>query len=342
MAAFKVLNLFCGAGGLAEGFKQAGFEIVCGVELEKDYCASFKHNHPKAIVIQGDLHELEPEQVLERCKQTREEIDIVIGGPPCKGFSMSARGRWAPRDWREDYRNLLAFRFAKYVSHIQPKMFLMENVLGMLSMAGGEVVIEVMKRFREAGYSVRYQELNAADYGDPQVRKRVIFIGRRDGMVPRFPEPTHVEDPRQAKLIAPWKKLKPWGTVKEALLSVDFSSFPNHEIANHKKFMIERMEKLKPGESLYDSYRESWYRLVLDEPAPTVKENHNAPFVHPTEPRVLTVRECATLQGFPHHYEFKGCKSIQLKQVGNAVPVNLSRALAIEVRDQLEEMEKVN
>lgn len=341
MGAFKVLNLFCGGGGLAEGFRQAGFDIVCGVEIEKDYCATFKHNHPGAVVIQGDLHELEPDEVLERCGCSRDEIDVVIGGPPCKGFSMAGK-RWAPKNWREDERNLLVFRFAKYVDYIQPRMSLMENVLGMLSMANGLVTSELMKRFREAGYYAHHKVLNAADYGDPQIRKRVIFLGRRDGKPPVFPEPTHTKDPKQARLITPWKNPKPWVTVKEALLGVDFSKFPNHEVANHKKFMIERMEKLKPGKSLYDSYSESWYRLVLDEPAPTVKENHNAPFVHPIDPRVLTVRECATLQGFPLDYEFKGCKSIQLKQVGNAVPVNLSRALAAKIKEQMEDMEKVS
>lgn len=335
---FKTLDLFCGAGGLAEGFRQAGYEINCAVELDYNYLESFKHNHKEAKIIQADLHYLEPLSLLNKCGLEPEDIDIIIGGPPCKGFSMSARGRWTPENWLEDNRNHLIFRFAKYVDYIKPPMFLMENVLGLRSRGKGKAIRELTRQFEKAGYNCKYEVLNSADYGDPQIRKRIIFIGRRDGRSPEFPEPTHSGNLGQSTLTSLNNQLKPWVTVKEALLSIDFSKYPNHKLSNHKEFMVERMKKLEPGKSLYESYKESWYRLILDKPSPTVKENHNAPFVHPTEPRVVTVRECATLQGFPLTYEFKGPKSIQLKQVGNAVPVNLARALALKIKEQLEDM----
>ena len=153
----------------------------------------------------------------------------------------------------------------------------------------------------------------------------MIFIGRRDGEIPTYPERTHGPS-RQTTLTG--EQLESHVTVKEALLERDVDGLPNHETTNHSDDMIERIAEVEEGEGLYESYGDSWRRLERDKPSFTIKENHNAPFIHPEEDRVGTVRECAILQSFPDDHVFEGPKSTQLKVVGNAVPPGLSRAIA--------------
>ena len=335
-SSIKVLDLFCGGGGLSEGFLQAGYDVVAGVDVNEDFLATYEHNHEDALAIQADLSTVGPEEFFEEYPVDPEEIDVVIGGPPCKGFSIAGH-----RD-PDDERNYLVGNFIDFVEYVGPAAFVMENVPGIKSMEDGDTLRAILEGFERAGYEKpAYETLNAADYGVPQKRRRVIFQGRRDGSIPTYPERTHGPS-KQATLTG--KRLEPYVTVAEALLERDgenpIDDLPNHEKTDHSAEMVERIAEVDPGESLYESYGDSWRRLPRDEPSITVKENHNAPFVHPEEDRVGTVRECAILQSFPDDYVFQGPKSTQLKVVGNAVPPGLSRAIAEALADDLAEMER--
>ena len=316
----EVLDLFCGGGGLSEGFLQAGYDVVAGVDASEEFLATYERNHEDALAIQADLSEVDPETFFETHPIDPDAIDVVIGGPPCKGFSIAGH-----RD-PDDERNYLVGAFIDYVAFVQPDAFVMENVPGITSMEGGDTLRSILEGFREAGYETpAYETLNAADYGTPQTRRRVIFQGRRDGSRPTYPERTH--SPAEQTTLS-GERLEPYVTVADALGGRDVESLPNHETTDHSSEMVERIAEVDVGESLYESYGDSWRRLDPDEPAITIKENHNAPFIHPEADRVGTVRECAILQSFPDDYVFEGPKSTQLKVVGNAVPPRLANAIA--------------
>lgn len=327
-----VLDLFCGGGGLSEGFIQAGYDVVAGVDVSDDFLDTYDRNHDDSSAIRADLSEISPEEFFDEYSVDPDEIDVIIGGPPCKGFSIAGH-----RD-PDDERNYLVGSFIDYVEYVQPDAFVMENVPGIKSMEGGDTLRSILEGFDRAGYEkTSYETLNAADYGVPQERRRVIFIGRRDGESPTYPDRTH--SPSQQTTLT-GAQLKPYVTVEEALLDKEVEGLPNHTKTNHSEDMVQRISEVEEGESLYESYGDSWRRLERDEPAITIKENHNAPFIHPDEDRVGTVRECAILQSFPDDYVFEGPKSTQLKVVGNAVPPGLSNAIAEALSTDLAEMKQ--
>jgi DNA (cytosine-5)-methyltransferase 1 len=329
-----VLDLFCGGGGLSEGFLQAGYDIVAGVDANEDFLETFAHNHEDALAIHADLAEVTPVSFFDQHPLGANDIDLVIGGPPCKGFSIAGH-----RD-PDDERNYLVGNFIDFVDHVQPDAFVMENVPGIKSMEGGDTLKSILEGFDRAGYEkTRYETLNAADYGVPQRRRRVIFLGRRDGGEPTYPQKTH-GPAGQATLTG--ERLQPYETAGETILGREMNELPNHVETDHSDDMVDRISEVDIGESLYESYGDSWRRLDPDEPAFTIKENHNAPFIHPEEDRVGTVRECAALQSFPDDYVFQGPKSTQLKVVGNAVPPGLSNAIASALVQYLREMQRAS
>ncbi len=314
----RVLDMFCGAGGFSHGFERAGFDIVTGVDFEEDALRTFERNHDGSTAVRTDLHETPPEEFFARPDTPdADEIDIIIGGPPCKGFSIAGERN------EGDERDTLVSIFLDYVEYVEPEYAIMENVPGIRSKRtpGGERYIElVRRRVGKAGYVHHEKQLNAADYGVAQARKRVIVVAHQPDHTFAYPSPT-VDEHR---------------TVGEALAEIP-SDAPNHQetMTDHGEETVAELEKLEYGESRYEGYSDSWRRLHPDKPAPTIKENHGAPFVHPHEPRVGTVRECAKLQSFPDDFVFEGSKSQQLKQVGNAVPPLLAEAVADRVRRHL-------
>jgi DNA (cytosine-5)-methyltransferase 1 len=179
-----VLDLFCGAGGFSLGFEWAGYDVLAGVDVDETALDTFAANHD-ARAIECDLATVDPETFAHEYDIHPSNVNVIIGGPPCQGFSTAQ----ANRD-PDDPRNNLVFRFARYVDHYQPESFVMENVTGITSIDDGETVELLCEDFRQAGYSVEYATLNAADYGVPQKRRRVFFVGQQDGE-PAFPEPTH-------------------------------------------------------------------------------------------------------------------------------------------------------
>lgn len=304
-----VLDFFCGAGGLSQGFEDAGYRVVGAVDVNDDFLDTYRKNAPShTTVLNEDLAAIDPEDL--KAKFGVESVPVVIGGPPCKGFSLAGK-----RD-KDDERNELVFHFFNHAFAYNPDIIVMENVPGILSM---DVLPYVEELCDDNGYDVQYKKLNAADYGVPQSRERVVTVATRHDSDVTFSFPSStVSSPV---------------TVRDAIIDADISGLPNHEdtLTNHQQSTVEALEELDFEESRYDNYSESWKRLHPDKPAPTVKENHGAPFVHPFEPRVGTVRECAILQSFPNDFEFVGSKSNQLKVVGNAVPPKLAEAVARQI-----------
>jgi len=303
----NVLDLYCGAGGLSHGFKQAGYRVMAGLDVWEDALETFRLNHP-SVGLEVDMHAVSPEDI----PVLKEQVDVVIGGPPCKGFSLAGK-----RD-SSDERNQLVKRFLDYVEYFEPETVVMENVVGILSMDlpgyDGAVTDYIHSRLRSMGFKTDHQTLDATDYGIAQTRRRVFFIGTR-GHFPPYPKPT---TPDSVQAVS-------------SVLEQDFTSFPNHTFTNHQQSTIDKMSAIDYEESVYDSYKEAWRRLHPMKPAPTIKENHNEPFVHYSEDRVGTPRECAAIQSFPNEYEFIGAKSSVLKQIGNAVPPALAEAVAKEL-----------
>lgn len=297
----NTLDLCVGTGGLSLGLEQAGHRVIAGVDVWDDALDTYRHNHA-SVGLQADMHDTEPSEL----PLSKNQVDLVAGGPPCKGFSLAGE-----RDESDD-RNRLVKRFLDYVDYFEPDKVLMENVVGILSMDTGdgqEVTEYIHSRLDKMGYYSAHRTLDATDYGVPQSRRRVFFIASTDRAV-SFPRPT-TEHSVQA--VGPE-------------LDRDFTGLPNHNLTNHQQSTIDKMADLDYEESVYD-YGEAWKRLHPDKPSITIKENHGAPFVHPSEDRVGTPRECAAIQTFPDEYEFLGTKSSVLKQIGNAVPPALAKAV---------------
>jgi len=301
----KVISLFSGAGGLDYGFEKAGFKIVWANDIDRDAVTTYRRNL-KGCILCADIRRVDPGDIPDG--------DIIIGGFPCLGFTV-ARGKYRRPD---DENNFLYLEFLRILKAKQTDFFLIENVPGMIK---GERFRELFARmirdFENAGYRVKYKELNAADYGVPQIRKRIIILGvRKDLDVElQYPEPTHSEKP--AKTIYGTQPL-PWVTLKEAIgdlpLEVCESDVncpvPNHYGTRHK-VKINNYLGNRP--------------LRWDRPAPTILgrgSRTGGPVIHPHPNlhRRLTVRECARIQSFPDDFVFFGSPSAQYAQVGNAVP----------------------
>lgn len=310
-----VLDLYCGAGGMSHGFQQDRFfNVKAGVDVWDDALKTYQHNH-SANGVQADLSTADSGQI----PVTPDEVQVITGGPPCKGFSLAGDRN------TNDERNQLVARFIDFVELFNPEVAVMENVVGILSMDlpkydRGDVVDYIYERYEELGYSIEHRVLQADNFGIPQTRSRVFFIAVRDDIgTPAFPAETTPNEVQAVK----------------GVLDQDFDKYANHDKTNHSQDMVDKISELGYKESVYDNYSEAWKRLDPDEPAPTIKENHGAPFVHPFEDRVGTPRECAAIQSFPNDYTFKGSKSSTLKQIGNAVPPELAAHVAQAVKSKI-------
>lgn len=383
----KTLDLFCGAGGLTEGFRQAGFECVYGNDCMKEALNTFAMNHPKAWVDNRNIVEIAPATVRERLGIARGELDVLVGGPPCQGFSINA-----PERFLDDPRNALFRDYVRFVREFEPKVFVFENVPGLLSLADGRVFSQVLSELERSGYNVTFKILFAAHYGVPQERWRLILLGSREGKI-EHPAPTHFASGRTnfrggkslvfRQLEVDRNLLAPFVTVGEAIddlprLSIGHGAevieytLPahsayaaamrnpsgktfNHFAARLSAQNIERMSYVKPGGSWRDipfallpsgmkmartsDHTKRYGRLRNDALSGTIMtkcDPHWGAVFLPTQDRALTVREAARLQSFPDSYVFTGSRVSQYKQVGNAVPVLMAKAIAQSIRDFIE------
>lgn len=340
----NAIDLFAGCGGLSKGFLDAGFNIIVGVDIDQAALNTFALNHKGGIAMNADLSKKE---TFDKIKQIAGErkIDVIIAGPPCQGFSLTG-----PRNF-DDPRNKLYLAVLEMVQQYQPKAFIIENVPGMATMYDGQVKDEILRRFRNMGYNVECKILCAADYGVPQIRKRLIFMGIRSDLgEPKFPEPIldpeHYITCRQALDDLPSREnelgkeedtysSEP-NTDYQKLMRGNCTVLYNHVATAHKQFVKDTIAQVPEGgnwknlpEGVGTSriFNEAWTRYDGNKPSRTIDTGHRNHF-HYQYNRVPTIRENARLQSFPDDFIFTGTKTQQNRQVGNAVPPLLGRALA--------------
>lgn len=357
---YSVVSLFSGAGGLDVGLHLTGsYDLLACVELEPRYCETLRLNRDRGRfgtrdtrVIEADLGVYDPHALMREIGIGPGELDLLVGGPPCQSFSTAGR-----RGTVTDPRGAMLWHFLRFVEALQPKYFLMENVRGVLSAAlrhrpiaarpenGGSSlrrderpgsVIDAWVRDLPSEYRVDVFEVNAVNYGAPQLRERVLFIGNRVGDVVDFPEPTHAASPDAARLgLAPFRTLRDAlsGFTENDPVLVDFSSRKKRYLSmvppgGNWRTLPPAVAEESMGRAFHAKGGRSgwWRRLSWDLPSPTIVTlpNHaSTAMCHPDEVRVLTVGECARVQEFPDGWVFAGTPQEQMTQVGNAVPVRL-------------------
>lgn len=364
----KAISLFAGAGGCSLGFKQAGFEIIYATDFDKAAIETYKKNFPETIAECKDINNIDFSTLLTDLKLEQGEIDILIGGPPCQGFSTAGARFW------DDPRNHLLKQYVRALEVIQPKWFMMENVEGLLTSNDGEYVSETVKAFIELGYSIRLEKVYSHEYSVPQRRKRVIIIGNKVGIDFSFPEPTSYSHGRifrkseitleHALFGLPKASSENRPLLYETLFDDDWANnlkskdntVTEHIIQNIEETQLERISKLKPGQTMKDlpehlqhpSFKKraarrvmdgtpsekrggapsGLKRLRLDEPSLTITGAAVREFIHPIENRCLTIRECARIQTFPDDFIFCGSNGDKIQQIGNAIPPMLAKAFA--------------
>lgn len=317
----KYIDLFSGAGGFSLGFDRQGFQNVFSVDIEPSFCETYRYNFPEHQLIQKDISKLSDSEI-EYLKEY-EEIDVIIGGPPCQGFSMAGR---IGRRFVDDPRNRLFKEFARVVKIVRPKFFVMENVARLNAHNKGATKQEMIDTFEALGYTVESQVLNSADYGVPQIRSRAIFIGSLTPQEILFPE----------------KEVENYMTVREALEdypklnSGEESTLPNHIAMSHSEQMLAKMSHISDGGDRYEIPVEirptsgdirKYIRYKSSAPSVCVTGDMRKIF-HYEQNRALTVRELAKLQSFPDDFVFKGARISQQQQVGNSVPPKMAEAIA--------------
>lgn len=332
------VDLFCGAGGLSLGLQQAGFRVAAAAERWAPAARSYRLNFPTHTLLEIDLGKVDPAELALAAGVTPGAIDLVAGGPPCQGFSIQRIGEDA------DPRNNLVLKFGDFIRYLRPKMFLMENVPGLLGKRGRELAETFRNQMIEAGYTVSSQVIDAADFGVPQRRRRVVFCGWRTGTVAPFklPPPEYVEPDHR--------------TVRDAIGDLpsppaDYSPHPDdplHRWMRVSELNERRLRHIPPGggfESLpvelrvdchkggaeRIGHRYVYGRLHPDEPAATITARFDSftrgKFAHPVQHRNITLREGARLQTFPDGFRFEGSQEEIAAQIGNAVPPLLAEKL---------------
>lgn len=349
----KAIDLFAGVGGLSLGFENCGFDVVLANEYDESIAAAYKANHKGTRMIVGDITSLDLEKTFGPYQG---QIDVVIGGPPCQGFSQKGQ-----RKTIHDERNFLFKYYVRVVELVKPRYFVMENVPNLLTAEKGYFRKEIEELFNSMGYQLKMGILNASDYGVPQNRRRAVIIGKRGGAAPNLPKPRNIT-------VTIWDAISDLAYLSsgEGAEEQEYRGKPrseyqkklrggsailrNHVATRHSSLALERLAMIPPNagkevlpeEHLTRSiYSGTWTRMRKDEISVTITTRFDTPssgkFTHPFLDRAITVREAARIQSFPDSFRFVGSKGSQMKQVGNAVPPLLAGAIAEVVMNDLKE-----
>lgn len=365
--AYKVIDLFAGVGGLSYGFAHDDeFEIIAANEILEPMAKAYSSNHPSVMMYNKDIKDFSLDDLTRDLGVKKGDIDIVVGGPPCQAYSTVGKRLI------DDPRGKLFQEYYRILKELRPKLFVFENVKGLLSMQGGDLIKTIIALFESIGYHMQMRLLNAADYGAPQIRERVILVGTLDSKPFIYPRPTHY-DPELGK--PKDSSLKPYVTLGEAISDLpsiktgesatEYSCEPQneyqrlmranapaeiheHEVPKNNAKLVAIMEALPDGGSPKDiaeelrpnsGFANCYCRLWWDKPSTTITRNLGCPSssrcIHPRDPRPLSTREGARLQGFPDDYIFCGKRGDKHLQIGNAVPTFLSRAIKDSVKSYL-------
>lgn len=384
MQKLKIIDLFCGTGGFSHGLMSSDprFKTIFGLDVLPIAGETFSKNHTNAISIVSDIRKVRRSMVAEQLKT--KQVDVIVGGPPCQGFSSLRPFRSSLED---DPRNSLFEEYASFVNYFRPKVFVLENVVGLVTYKNGDTIDAMENCFHQLGYDTEWRILNAAHYGVPQKRERLVMIGVERGGKIQFPKPTHyfsgdtigVKD--KDKLISTSQFnlfsdhetiLKPAITVMDAISdltpvvsgehSKEYLKFPQNEFQNlmrfdnlnevslhqstaHSKKMLEIISHAGknisciPKHLISSGFSSCYSRLDANEPSVTITVNFVHPAsnrcIHPYQHRALTPREGARLQSFNDSYQFAGNRSQITKQIGNAVPPLLGKAIGNSIKNIL-------
>ena len=350
----KIIDLFAGVGGLSLGFEQNGFEVVLANEYDPSIAQAYIKNRKNAHMLVCDITQLPLKETFSKYKGT---VDVVVGGPPCQGFSQKGQ-----RKTINDPRNFLFRYFVGVVKEVLPRYFVMENVPNLLTAESGYFFKEIKALFEKIGYAIDAKILNASDFGVPQDRRRTVIIGKLHSKTPvSFPKPLN-------------EKVTIWDAISDlAYLDSgegqevsDYCNSPqskyqaelrrssrllyNHKSTAHSPMTLKKLKLIPPlggKENLPKNlltksiYSGTWTRMDPDDQSVTITTRFDTPssgrFTHPYLNRAITVREAARIQSFPDTFVFYGNKSSQMKQVGNAVPPKLASAIAKAILDDIGE-----
>lgn len=341
---YTFIDLFSGCGGMSLGFEMSGFKELLAIDNWKDALVTYAHNRTDAHTLCADLSALDPAQVKQDYGIT--DVDVIIGGPPCQGFSV------AGKRIIEDERNKLYKSFVGFVECFHPKAFVMENVPNILSIGGGMVKESILKDFEKLGYKVNVKVLTASDYGVPQNRRRAVFVGLASDEEFDFPLPFETAKVTSFEALSDLTE----GTISEGAAyptepTCDYQRYArsgsdgvyNHEITIHNDRTKEIIAMVPDGGNYKDLPKElqetrkvhiAWTRLCSSKPSFTIDCGHRHHF-HYKWNRIPTVRESARIQSFPDSFVFTCSRTSQYKQVGNAVPPLLAKAVAEQLRKAL-------
>lgn len=361
----KAIDLFCGCGGMSAGVRSIGVEVLAGVDVAPDYMSTFERNFPEAAAIRADLSELDATDLMEASGVERGELDLLIGGPPCQGFSKNVPRR---HRYLEDERNRLVLAFLTHAKALMPRHIIMENVAEMKNGFESSYTGEIVDQLSSIGYAVSYGVLNAANFGVPQRRRRAFFLASRDtSRPPSLPDPSHspISDlslfPRPRHVTVEdaisdlpnlrhgeGSELTPYKTEAtsafQRLMRSDSGVVTNHVARKLQPVQFARLSSLLPGQGLKDlpphlkvkgGYSGAYGRLTWDMIPPTITRWVFHPgsgrWGHPEDIRLLTMREVARVQSFHDDYTFVGSYNQQAGQLGNAVPPLLMAQVAAAV-----------
>lgn len=369
---YSVIDLFAGAGGLSEGFAQAGFAVLAANDFDKHSENTFRANHPDTAFLSGPIEDIDGREFLKAARLRRGQLDCLVGGPPCQAFSVYNHQRGM-----HDERSGLFREYLRIVDALFPKLVIMENVTGITSVGKGRAVQEIHDRLEGLGYRVEHRVLRSEEFGVPQERRRIFFVGTRLGGSILWPRPTHA-DP--STLLG--TSLKPFVTIKDAIgdlpslnilegeeereypappaskyqaqLRIKSKMLYHHVAPYLAPVNQKRLKHIPQGGSWRDiptallpagmkrarrcDHTKRYGRLDPDGLACTILTKcdlHWGAYIHPDQDRTLTVREAARLQSFPDRIRFSGPRVEQYRQVGNAVPPLLARAVARRVASAL-------
>lgn len=354
-----VIDLFCGAGGLSEGFRQAGFHVLAGSDYDATAGKTFAQSHPEATFIGGPIQDLKAADLMAATGLGPGQLDVLVGGPPCQGYSVYNHQRGV-----HDPRADLFKQYIRIVSALKPRWLVMENVSGLTSIANGAIIREIEAEMAKLGYDVAWKILRAEDYGVPQERRRIFFLATRTGAKIEFPEATHGEG--RLPFVTIWDAISDLpalqngdlkgltryatepNTAYQAEMRVGVKNLTNHSASRLSPINEARMRYIPAG----GSWREIPFDLLPEGMKKAKRSDHTkrygrpkksqlactiltkcdvhwGAFIHPEQDRAFSVREAARLQSFPDSFEFLGSRTEQYVQVGNAVPPLLGRAVAL-------------
>ena len=360
---WAAIDLFCGAGGLSEGFRQAGWQILAGNDIDPVAGRTFEETHSETQFLHGPIEDISAHEFLTVAGIEKDELDCLIGGPPCQAFSVYNHQRGM-----HDKRSGLFHEYLRIVEGLMPKWVVMENVTGITSVGGGQAVEEIISGLGNLGYNVETRILRAEEYGVPQERRRIFFLGNRLGLPIGWPEPTH--GPGLKPYVTVWDAIGdlpplmngeipdhplPYRTAPKSEYQANLRGNAIH-VGNHAApclapINLKRMKYIPEGGSWRDvpfellpagmkrarrcDHTKRYGRLRKEGLSSTILTKcdlHWGAYIHPEQDRVLTVREAARLQSFPDSVHFSGPRTEQYVQVGNAVPPLLAERLGLTIR----------